>query len=94
MNVSAETGDPKETVKKAEQVRKAALAPAQPSAQDLKIAAKAARMKMEAKAKLQNPEANNKQQKNNNNPQNVTQIYNEQQQQLEKSKQENISLIA
>ena len=94
MNISAEPGEPQKTVEKAEQVRKAALAPAQPSAQDLKIAAKAARMKMEAKAKLQNPEANPEQQNNNNNQSNVTQIYNKQQQQSEKTQQQNISLIA
>jgi len=41
---------PEETVKKAEQVKKAATAPAQPSGADLQIAAKAARMKMEAQS--------------------------------------------
>ena len=54
MDLSFEPNNPKETIQKAERVRKAALAPAQPSAQDLKIASKAARIKMEAKAKLNN----------------------------------------
>lgn len=86
MNISSEPGKPKETIKKAEQVRKAALAPAQPSSQDLKIAAKAARMKMEAKAKLDNPAANNKSLQQ----QNLDKIYQEENQKTK----ENISLIA
>ena len=91
MNLSAEPGEPEKTVEKAEQIRKAALAPAQPSVQDLKIAAKAARMKMEAKAKLKNPQAKNEGQ---NNSQNVTQLYGEQQEQSENTQSKNISLIA
>ena len=47
---------PEETVKKAEQIKRAATAPAQPSAADLQIAAKAARMKMEAQAELNQKE--------------------------------------
>ncbi|MGM0498727.1 MAG: putative metalloprotease CJM1_0395 family protein [Bacillota bacterium] len=43
---------PEETVKKAEQIKRAATAPAQPSGADLQIAAKATRMKMEAQAEL------------------------------------------
>jgi hypothetical protein len=43
---------PAETVKKAEQIKRAATAPAQPSGADLQIAAKATRMKMEAQAEL------------------------------------------
>lgn len=43
---------PEETVKKADQIKRAATAPAQPSAADLQVAAKAARMKMEAQAEL------------------------------------------
>lgn len=42
-------GKPKETVKKAEIVKRAALAPAQPSNEDLQVAAKASQMKMKAK---------------------------------------------
>ncbi|MGM0370501.1 MAG: putative metalloprotease CJM1_0395 family protein, partial [Bacillota bacterium] len=52
MDISPEAGDPEKTIEKAETVRKAALAPAQPSGQDLKIAAKAAKMKMQASAEL------------------------------------------
>lgn len=43
---------PEETVKKADQIKRAATAPAQPSTADLQVAAKAARMKMEAQGKL------------------------------------------
>ncbi|PUU89383.1 MULTISPECIES: putative metalloprotease CJM1_0395 family protein [Halanaerobium] len=47
---------PEETVKKADQIKRAATAPAQPSGADLQIAAKAARMKMEAQAELNQKE--------------------------------------
>ncbi|TDO84591.1 SprA family protein [Halanaerobium saccharolyticum] len=47
---------PEETVKKADQIKRAATAPAQPSGADLQIAAKAARMKMEAQAELNKKE--------------------------------------
>lgn len=43
---------PEETAQKAKQIRAAALAPAEPSAQDVKVAAAAASMEMEAAAKL------------------------------------------
>lgn len=45
-------GDPEETLRKAEQVRRAALAPAEPSSQDQMIAAKAAKMAAQARAEL------------------------------------------
>jgi len=45
-------GDPQATLQKAQEVRRAALAPADPSAQDLKVAAKASRMAAEARAEL------------------------------------------
>lgn len=43
---------PEETVRKAEQIRSAALAPAQPSAQDRQVAAEAGRMAMEARMEM------------------------------------------
>ena len=49
IDVSAGPGDPEETERKAEQIRRAALAPAEPSAQDTQIAAQAARMSAEAR---------------------------------------------
>lgn len=41
ISTSAVSGDPEATLRKAEQVRRAALAPAEPSTQDLKVAAQA-----------------------------------------------------
>lgn len=55
---------PAETVKKAEQIKRAATAPAQPSAADLQIAAKATRMKMEAQAELNQKEISGKDDEN------------------------------
>ncbi|OUR64233.1 hypothetical protein A9Q79_07270 [Methylophaga sp. 42_25_T18] len=52
IDTSAVSGDPKATLKKAEQIRAAALAPAQPSAADQSIAAKAAQMAVEARAEI------------------------------------------
>ena len=43
---------PKETIPKAQHIRAAALAPADPSAQDQSVAARAARMESEARAEL------------------------------------------
>lgn len=45
-------GDPQATLEKAQKVRAAALAPAQPSTQDRTIAAKAAQMSIEARAEI------------------------------------------
>jgi uncharacterized protein YjbJ (UPF0337 family) len=55
---------PEETVKKADQIKRAAMAPAQPSGADLQIAAKATRMKMEAQAELNQKEFNGKDKEN------------------------------
>lgn len=55
---------PEETIKKADQIKRAATAPAQPSAADLQIAAKATRMKMEAQSELNQKEIGNKDNKN------------------------------
>lgn len=43
---------PEETVKKADQIKRAATAPANPSSADLQIAAKATRIKMQAQSKI------------------------------------------
>lgn len=45
-------GDPEATLQKAKQIKAAALAPADPSAQDLKVAAKADRMAANARAEI------------------------------------------
>lgn len=52
ISVSEVPGDPQATLEKAEVVRRAALAPAQPSAQDRQVAAKAGQMALEARAEL------------------------------------------
>jgi hypothetical protein len=44
--------DPEETIRKMQQVRKAALAPTQPSAQDRSVAAQASQIEAEARAEL------------------------------------------
>ncbi len=49
---TSEEKDPQATLEKAEQIRRAALAPAQPSAQDRAIAAKAVQLAVEARAEL------------------------------------------
>ena len=49
IDVSAVPGDPAATIRKAEQVRSAALAPASPSGQDRAVAAAAAQMAAEAR---------------------------------------------
>ena len=45
-------GDPEATIRKAEQIRRAALAPADPSAQDRRVAAQATQMAAEARIEL------------------------------------------
>lgn len=52
IDVSEVAGDPAATMKKADVIRSAALAPAQPSSQDRNIAARAAQMKATAQAEL------------------------------------------
>lgn len=72
-SVDIDTGaeeSPEKTIKKASQVKRAAMAPAQPSAADLKIAAKAARMKMQAQAELRQKEDSSTEQSENNPEQN------------------------
>lgn len=49
IDTSSVPGDPEETERKAEQVRRAALAPGDPSAQDAQVAAQAARMSADAR---------------------------------------------
>ena len=57
IDTSSVPGDPEETERKAEQVRRAALAPGEPSAQDTQVAAQAARMSAEARVEQRtNPE--------------------------------------
>jgi hypothetical protein len=52
VDTSPVSGDPEATLRKAETIRRAALAPAEPSGQDRQVAAKAAQMAAEARAEL------------------------------------------
>jgi hypothetical protein len=52
INVSAIANDPQASIQKLMQVRRAALAPAEPSAQDLQVAAAASHKMLEAQAQL------------------------------------------
>lgn len=52
------SGDPEATIRKADTVRRAALAPADPSAQDRSVAAQATQMKIQAQAELANQAQN------------------------------------
>jgi SprA-related family len=52
IDISAVQGDPQATMQKAETIRKAALAPTNPSAQDQRIASKASVMSAKASAEL------------------------------------------
>jgi len=52
INVSKVSGDPQATIEKARQIRRAALAPADPSGQDRQVAAQAAAMEIEANKEL------------------------------------------
>ena len=52
IDTSAVSGDPEATLEKAEMIIRAAMAPAEPSAQDYKVAAQARAMAAEARAEL------------------------------------------
>lgn len=52
LDVSSVPGDPAATIRKAQTVRKAALAPADPSPQDRRVAAEATRLEMKARQEL------------------------------------------
>lgn len=52
IDISPIAGDPQATIQKAQQVRAAALAPAEPSAQDMKVAQRAQSMAAEARVEL------------------------------------------
>ena len=52
IDTSPVSGDPEATIRKAQVIRRAALAPAEPSSQDQRVAAQAARMEAEARQEL------------------------------------------
>lgn len=57
ISTSPVSGDAEATIRKADQVKRAALAPAQPSAQDRAVAAQATQMKIEAQIELREQKA-------------------------------------
>ena len=52
IDTSPVAGDPEATLAKAQRIRAAALAPAEPSAQDLRVAAQAAQLAVQARAEI------------------------------------------
>ncbi len=52
---TSKAGTPEETIQKAQQIRAAALAPSDPSSQDLQVAARASQMEAEARNELATP---------------------------------------
>lgn len=52
IDLSEVDGDPESTIRKMQQVRRAALAPAEPSAQDRRVAAEASQLEAEARTEL------------------------------------------
>ena len=61
IDTSAVDGDPRATLRKAQQVRNAAMAPAEPSGQDQAVAAEAANMEMKAQRELAAAKSDKKQ---------------------------------
>ncbi|UZJ42983.1 putative metalloprotease CJM1_0395 family protein [Marinimicrobium sp. C6131] len=59
IDTSRVPNDPQATIEKAQQIRRAAYAPAEPSDTDRRVAAEAARMEAEARAELRQIEAEN-----------------------------------
>jgi hypothetical protein len=57
IDTSKEQNDPEATIQKAQQIRRAALAPADPSAKDRAVAAQATQLITEAQAELQKQQA-------------------------------------
>ena len=71
IDISPVEGNPKETIRRMQQVRRAALAPSDPSSQDRSVAAQASREEAKARAELNSPE--NKEETKNG--KNVLSIY-------------------
>ena len=62
IDTSPVKGDPEATIQKARVVRQAALAPAEPSAQDRKVAASASKLEQQARVELREKQAEKSQQ--------------------------------
>ena len=65
IDTSAVPGDPEATLQKAMQIQRAALAPAEPSAQDLRVASSAAQMAVEARQQIREQQMAESQAENN-----------------------------
>lgn len=65
IDTSPVAGDPEATLQKARVVQRAALAPAEPSGQDMKVAAQASQMMMQAQAEIQLKQAESVQSESN-----------------------------
>ncbi len=61
ISTSKVNGDPQATIEKAQQIRRAALAPADPSPQDRQVAAYATQLELEARQELRNAEQKDRQ---------------------------------
>lgn len=66
IDTSGVSGDPEATLQKAQQIQRAALAPAQPSAQDRSVAVAAAAMAAEARAEIASQNTGDKKTTDNN----------------------------
>ncbi|MFA7327278.1 MAG: putative metalloprotease CJM1_0395 family protein [Candidatus Kapaibacterium sp.] len=64
IEISPVEGKPEETIRRMQQVRKAALAPANPSGQDRSVAAKATREEAKTRAELSKPQDDEKEKDN------------------------------
>lgn len=74
IDISEIAGDPEATLKKADMIRRAALAPRKPSSQDLRIAGKAAAMVNQAQLKLLQQQAESGQSESGRPPVNTLDI--------------------
>lgn len=72
IDTSEASGDPEATIQKARQIRAAANAPANPSAQDRAVAAQATRMEAQARRELQQERAEETQETTYSSPSNIT----------------------
>ncbi len=66
IDTSGVSGDPKATLQKAQQIQRAAMAPAQPSAQDRSVAVTAAAMAAEARAEIASQDTDSEKNTDNN----------------------------
>ena len=74
IDVAKVKGDPQETIEKARIIRRAALAPANPSAQDRAVAAQAAKMEIEAQIEMARTQSNEASQYNQHSSKNAVEL--------------------